>query len=552
MNESERLEDAMFVCYRASAMRFIALAGLFVAATAAAQTNSINSALLAQAQAGDAGAEEQVGFAYANGEGTSQDFAKAIIWYRKAAEQGEANAQYNLGAMYHEGQGVSKDYAEATRLFRKAADQGNVAAEWSLGALYNFGQGVTLDYTEAAHWYSKAADQGNADAQLYLGQLYANGQGVRQDYAQAAALYRRAADQGSATAQFNLGTMYHAGQGVPHDDAQATVWTRKAAEQGLADAQNNLGAMYHEGQGIPKDDVQATIWYRKAAEQGDATAQHNLSLLSSAAPQNPSIEQSFPLQVTIESTFETDMSAISQQQQAQAATMGMELPYFAVFHGKINGEDHWVLGCRKENSLRESIPCTNLPVGEYRGRWIHDYKLLQIVGGPQESPITRFLTVSNNVKSPPPSDDFLLHATAFDFPVRFPDGKSPKDYPALVHVYGGASLEIPVGSMPAHSSCTAHTWSAYQTSVDCATYPAIEIHRGYVTLDISVEAVPFASLHCEAKWRWSHCSMLDPGLYYARADKDRLVLLTHDQNGKPQEVGFAAEFPRDKGQSPIK
>lgn len=365
-------------------------------------------------------------------------------------------------------------------------------------------------------------------------------------------LYRRAANQGNASAQFNLGTMYHAGQGVQKDDVQAAVWTRMAAEQGLADAQNNLGAMYHEGNGVPMDDVQAAVWYRKAADQGDATAQRNLSALSSTIPQSASADKTFPLQITIESAVETDISTISQEQRIQAATMGMELPYFAVFHGKINGEDHWVFGCRKENVLRESLPCTSLPVGEYKGRWIHDYNLLQIVGGPPENMIVRFLTVGNNVKSPPSSDDPVLSQGVFDFPVRFPDGKSVKDYAALVHVYGGASLELPVGELPAHDNCTVHAWSAYQTSVNCASYPAIEIRRGYVTLNISVKTVSFASLHCEAKWRWSHCAMLDPGLYYSRVDKDRMVLLTHDQQGKPQEVGFEVELPRDRVQSPVK
>lgn len=202
--------------------------------------------------------------------------------------------------------------------------------------------------------------------------------------------------------------------------------------------------------------------------------------------------------------------------------------------------------------MRESLPCTTLPAGPYRGRWIHDHHLLQVVGGSSENPTTRFLTVSDNPKSPPPADDPVLQVAAFDFPVQFPSGKTLKDYPVLAHVYGGYSLELPVGQLPAHGNCTVYTWSAYQTSVNCAAYPSVEVHRGYVNLDFSGEAVSFGSLHCEAKWRWSHCAMLDPGLYYARVDKDRLVLLTHNQDGKPEEVGFSVTLPRNTVQSPIK
>ena len=39
--------------------------------------------------------------------------AKAVSWYRKAADQGNATAQSNLGGMYASGQGVPKDYVLA-------------------------------------------------------------------------------------------------------------------------------------------------------------------------------------------------------------------------------------------------------------------------------------------------------------------------------------------------------------------------------------------------------------------------------------------------------
>ncbi len=267
-------------------------------------------------------------------------------------------------------------------------------------------------------------------------------------------------------------------------------------------------------------------------------------------PHDPLEEQTFPLQIIIESSLDSGEASIGMSPQEQAT--GMAPIAWEFFRGKINGEDHWNFGCRKENTMRESLPCTNLPVGEYRGRWVHDYSLLQIVGGSPEDPITRFLMVSDNPKSRPADDNPLLHDAVFDFPVRFPNDKSPKDYPVLVHVYGGYSLELPVGNLPAHRRCTAQTWTTYQSTVNCTDYPSIEIHRGYVGLDISVGYVEFASLRCEAKWRWSHCSMIDPGLYYARVDKNRLMLLTHEQDGKPREIGFDVDLSKGKNQSPVK
>ena len=53
-------------------------------------------------------------------------------WYRKAAEQGHAGAQNNLGVMYNNGQGVQQDYESAAYWWGKAAKQGNVKAQKEL------------------------------------------------------------------------------------------------------------------------------------------------------------------------------------------------------------------------------------------------------------------------------------------------------------------------------------------------------------------------------------------------------------------------------------
>jgi len=40
---------------------------------------------------------------YDNGNGTPEDDAQAIHWYRTAAERGHLDAQFNLGAMFDGG-----------------------------------------------------------------------------------------------------------------------------------------------------------------------------------------------------------------------------------------------------------------------------------------------------------------------------------------------------------------------------------------------------------------------------------------------------------------
>ena len=87
---------------------------------------------------------------------------------RQAAEQGDAEAQYNLGFMYAEGRGVSKDEAEAVRWYRLGADQGFTVAQLELGLMLmlmsDAGEGVSKDEPELVRWYRLGADQGFAVA----------------------------------------------------------------------------------------------------------------------------------------------------------------------------------------------------------------------------------------------------------------------------------------------------------------------------------------------------------------------------------------------------
>ena len=83
--------------------------------------------------------------------------AEAVKWFRLAAEQGDAQAQNNLGFMYAEGQGVPQDDAEAVKWYRLAAKQGDARAQFSLGVMYADGRGVPQDYVQAYMWFDLAA-----------------------------------------------------------------------------------------------------------------------------------------------------------------------------------------------------------------------------------------------------------------------------------------------------------------------------------------------------------------------------------------------------------
>ena len=100
-----------------------------------------------------------------------QNFKKAVMWYRKAAEQGDAGAQYFLEGMYYRGEGVLEDDKEAVKWYRKAAEQGDADAQFSLGAMYDDGEGVLEDFVQAYAWWNIAAANGEADAKKNEGIL---------------------------------------------------------------------------------------------------------------------------------------------------------------------------------------------------------------------------------------------------------------------------------------------------------------------------------------------------------------------------------------------
>lgn len=77
------------------------------------------------AMKGDANAQKNLGYLYAEGLGVPRDPAQALAWYQKAADQGNADAYNNLGTMYGDGVGVKKDLVRAYVLFTQAWAKGD-------------------------------------------------------------------------------------------------------------------------------------------------------------------------------------------------------------------------------------------------------------------------------------------------------------------------------------------------------------------------------------------------------------------------------------------
>lgn len=109
---------------RAQRRRWLGVLASALACTAAP------SAVLAQPGAGGQAQQwRQQALALEHGEGVARDPVQAVALYCRSARLGDAQAQYNLGWMYANGRGVARSDAVAAFFFYAAAQQGLEGAQ---------------------------------------------------------------------------------------------------------------------------------------------------------------------------------------------------------------------------------------------------------------------------------------------------------------------------------------------------------------------------------------------------------------------------------------
>lgn len=228
--------------------------------------------LEAQALAGDAEAQYQLGVKFYNGIGTAQDFTAAARWFTMAAAQGHSGAEANLGLQYQEGTGVEFDIDKAHELYKSAAAKGQGLAAHNLGYLAE----TSGKLEEAAKWYERGAELGQANSISSLAFAYSNGRGVPQDIEKAFSLYDRAANLGNSMAALNLGRAYLYGHKTAADHRKGFDCLMRAADLGETEAFYHLAIVWDNGWGTGKDPVMAQTWMTLASISGYQQAQKDI------------------------------------------------------------------------------------------------------------------------------------------------------------------------------------------------------------------------------------------------------------------------------------
>jgi len=229
---------------------------------------------------GDAESENTLGLMYRDGtNGLRRDYARAVHYFRLAADQGNTNAEANLGVAFLFGHGVPKDAAQALHYFQLSAASGNSSAEAGLGFIYEFGDGVTADSAQALQHYLRSANSGNGYGQAGLGYLYETGAGVTRDYTTALQYFQLSASQGNSFGENDAGTLYEYGLGVPKNYAAALRDFQLSAQQGNSFGESNLATMFAFGRGVPLDYAVALRYFTLSADDDNPYGEAGLGYL---------------------------------------------------------------------------------------------------------------------------------------------------------------------------------------------------------------------------------------------------------------------------------
>lgn len=197
------------------------------------------AAARAGAERGDAQAQCSYGSFLMDGSGVDQDREAAFALWEKSAEQDYAPAMHKLGLCFFSGLfGLSEDKAKAIDYFSRAAEAGYCQSMMHLYAIYAAGTDVERDETKSNDYLRRAADAGFSPACVIVGTSLLGGS--EEERNEGVALILKAAEDGDQMGQLMYGLLCEKGACVEKNLSEAAGWYRRAAKAGNAEANEAL------------------------------------------------------------------------------------------------------------------------------------------------------------------------------------------------------------------------------------------------------------------------------------------------------------------------
>ncbi len=176
---------------------------------------------------------------YSSGAGVKRDIGKAVKLYNNSCQNNNAESCYNLAVMYHEGKNVKKNSKKAIKYYKKACDNGISQGCNNLAVLYAKNKKLNKN---PLHAYEKGCDGGMVGSCIQLGIIYSEGKKAKQNYYKAAKYYQKACDQKHPGACMLLGGMYDTGGSLKENYSQAKALYKKACYLG-----EEMGCKFYKG-----------------------------------------------------------------------------------------------------------------------------------------------------------------------------------------------------------------------------------------------------------------------------------------------------------------
>lgn len=166
------------------------------------------------------------------------NFEASLPLLERAAAAGSAIATTWLGHAYWDGAGVTQDYLRALEYYRAAVELGSTDALLYIAFAYQLGLGVDEDRTLAAETYRQAIDAGNENARLYLADMLGGPTAPDDEFAEALAIYEGLIEENgdlAPTARNNLAYAWsQRGENLEEAEALAIAAMDTMAEDDLS------------------------------------------------------------------------------------------------------------------------------------------------------------------------------------------------------------------------------------------------------------------------------------------------------------------------------
>lgn len=245
-----------------------------------------------EAEKGDGEAQYHVAVHIFNEVDLSEDdteiIERALGYLRKSAMSGyaQAVAAVELGELYYKGKHIPQDFQKALVWFRTAAQHLHPIGYYNLGECFFHGRGIPQDYAKAFDCYAKGALQNYTNAFIILGDMFKEGLFVERDPRYAVKLFYRVFDSdwglyekydiltdAYGQACLRLGELYLHGSGVAKNVKEANRFFADAKkfdkDVGFMDNETPAlldlmhGAPYPENEAEDKNDieVEARSWH---------------------------------------------------------------------------------------------------------------------------------------------------------------------------------------------------------------------------------------------------------------------------------------------------